>query len=111
MVDAIQDARGVNIVSLDMRELGEAPTDYFVICEGESSRKVRSISDKVQEMMLKKGNDEPLHLEGKETSRWILLDYFNVVVHIFHPEAREFYQLDELWGDADRTSYEEKTID
>lgn len=107
VVDAIQTARGINIVSLDMRELGEAPADFFVICEGESGRKIQAISERVEEKMKELAHTSPIHIEGKENARWILLDYFNVVVHIFHPGKREFYQLDELWGDAIVVEYED----
>lgn len=94
-----------------MRQLGDAPAEYFVICTGESRRKVQSISDKVQESMVNEASSEPMNLEGKESSTWVLIDYFNVVVHIFHPKGREFYQLDELWGDAEVRNYENKSGD
>ncbi len=106
IVEAAKDVKARNIVSLDLRELGDAPADFFIICSAETTRKIKAISERVREFVFKEFRTKPLHVEG-EGSNWVLMDYFNIVVHIFHPTAREFYELDELWGDAGITEYEE----
>ncbi len=92
--------QGKRIVSLDLRELNDAPASYFVICSGESRRKIQAISERIEEYVKEETGTRPVHIEGQENKNWVLIDYFNVVVHIFHPTARDFYELDELWGDA-----------
>ncbi len=107
IIDSIQDIKGKKIVKMDLRHLEDAPTDFFIVCEGESTVQVKSIADNVYFRMKKEANSLPSTFEGTSTSRWVLVDYFNVVVHVFHPEAREFYQLEELWSDAIITDYED----
>ncbi len=106
IVDAIQDVKGKNIVKLDLRQLDASPAEFFIVCEGDSSTQVKAISGKVH----KKVKDElsllPNHTEGKENGQWILVDYFNVVVHVFYPEARQFYEIEDLWSDAKITEYQ-----
>ena len=101
IVDAIQDVKGKNIVKLDLRKLKERPTDFFIICEGDSIVQVRAMRSKVRDLTGRR----PGHLEGGNNSIWVLVDYFDVVVHIFHPETRAFYDLETLWSDADITNY------
>ncbi len=107
IVDSIQDIKGKNIVKLDLRHLEDAPTDFFIICEGESTVQVKSIADNVYGRLKKEASMLPTHFEGAKTSRWVLVDYFDIVVHVFYPEARSFYQLEELWSDAIVTEYED----
>jgi len=105
IVDAIQDVKGKNIVKLDLRKLKERPTDFFIICEGDSIVQVRAIADRVRSKVRDLTGRRPGHLEGGNNSIWVLVDYFDVVVHVFYPETRAFYDLETLWSDADITTY------
>ena len=106
IIDSITDIKGKNIVKLDMRGLEDAPTDYFIICEGDSGTQVKSIADNIHVRVKKEAGIHPSPLEGKENAKWVCVDYFTTVVHIFYPETRVFYALEELWGDAVVTEYE-----
>lgn len=106
IIDAILNLKGKNIVKLDMRRLQDAPVDFFIICEGDSTTQVKSISENINKEVNEKLNTRPDHIEGAKQSQWILVDYFNTVVHIFHPEARRFYELEEMWSDAEATQYQ-----
>jgi ribosome-associated protein len=86
-------------VIIDLRKLN-APTDYFVICSGSTDRHVRAIADNVVEGMKKKKNARAWHVEGHSVGSWVLIDYVNVVVHVFNAATRKFYSLETLWGDA-----------
>lgn len=103
IVEAIQDKKGENITILDMQKLDSSITDYFIICEGSSTAQVDTIADSVEELTRIRLKDKPLHVEGRENATWILLDYHNVIVHIFYRDTREFYSLESLWSDAERT--------
>ncbi len=105
IIDAIQDIKGQNIIKLDLRELGEAPTDFFIICEGESTTQVNSIASNIQKRIKDELGGLPSHVEGKQGGFWVLVDYFTTMVHIFHPEKRAFYELEDLWSDAKITEY------
>lgn len=100
IIDSIQDIKGKKIRLLDLRSLQDAPADYFIVCEGDSSTQVRALADNVYKRLAEEASTKPLHLEGINSNRWVLLDYLNTVVHIFFPEARQFYDLESLWGDA-----------
>lgn len=97
-VDLAADRKGENMLVLDLRGISDA-TDYFFLVSGTSDMHVRSIAEHVIEELKKKGV-RPSHVEGLRTGRWVLLDYIDFVVHVFHPAARDFYQLERLWGDA-----------
>jgi ribosome-associated protein len=99
-VHAADDKKAVDLTVLDLRNAAGF-TDYFVICSGTNSRQVRAIADSVMESLAAEGV-KPAHLEGYERSEWILLDYFDFIVHIFAPETRLFYGLERLWGSAER---------
>ncbi|MDA9181670.1 ribosome silencing factor [bacterium] len=105
IIDAIQDIKGKNIVSLDLRNLAEAPADFFIICEGDSTTQVSALAGNV----IKRVKDElgviPGNREGMINAKWVLVDYFNTIVHIFYPETRQFYDLEDLWNDAEITEY------
>ena len=105
IVNSIQDIKGKNVVKLDLRHLDDAPTDFFIICEGDSDTQVKAIADQIYTRVKKEGNTLPSHFEGQQTAQWILLDYFNTVVHVFYRETRAFYELEDLWGDAIFTEY------
>jgi len=100
IIHGIQEKKGNDIVSLDLRELKSSISDFFIICHAESSTQVRALADSVQDEMYKNFKEEPFRKEGFENAEWILLDYVNVVVHIFKHEKRHFYGVEELWGDA-----------
>jgi ribosome-associated protein len=106
IIDAIQDIKGKNIVKLDLRKLNDRPTDFFIICEGDSSTQVKAISDSIGRKIKDKMGLNPTHREGVEGAKWVLVDYFETVVHVFYPETREFYDIEELWSDASVTNYE-----
>lgn len=98
VVDALLDRKGVDPVVLDLRGLSSA-TDYFVIVSGTSDAHVRGMAEHLVTALAPAGV-EPHHVEGLQQGRWVLLDYVDFVVHVFHPELRDFYQLERLWGDA-----------
>lgn len=100
IIDSIQDIKGKNIVKLDLRRLYDAPTDFFIICEGSSTTQVKGIADNIYKRLKDEAGNLPLHVEGQQSAHWICLDYFDVVVHVFYPETRQFYQLEGLWSDA-----------
>jgi ribosome-associated protein len=106
IIDAIQDIKGLNIVQLDLCDLEDRPTDYFIICEGESTTQVKAIANRIYRKVRDEHGVRPNHVEGGEGSKWILVDFFNIVVHIFYPETRKFYDIEDLWSDAKKTSYE-----
>lgn len=91
--------KGTDVALLDLRGLTTA-TDWFVLVSGESDIQVRSIAERIEERLAKDFDAKPWHVEGLKQTRWVLLDYVDFVVHVFHREARSFYDLDRLWGDA-----------
>jgi ribosome-associated protein len=95
------DKKAIDIVELDLREI-LGYTDYFVVCAGNTDRQTKAIHDGILEGMKKDHGITPRRVEGLPEARWILLDYLDVVVHVFTPEAREFYRLEQLWGEAPR---------
>ncbi len=100
-VRGIQEVKGKEICTVDLREIQNAVTDFFVICHGTSDTQVEAIARQVEKQIYLETGDEPVHKEGADTSEWILLDYFDVVVHIFREETRQFYNIEKLWADAD----------
>jgi ribosome-associated protein len=99
-IDAARDKKALDIVVLDLRK-ADGFTDFFVICTGANPRQITAIADAVQEA-LKQGGERPAGMEGTDASQWVLLDYFNFVVHVFSRECRTFYDLERLWGNARR---------
>lgn len=104
IIKAIQDKKGNNIVSLDLKKLDEAVADFFILCEADSPLQIKAIRDHITEEVRLKTNEKPYHLE--EGDQWSLLDYVNVVVHIFQGEYRKFYDLESLWMDAGRAEHD-----
>ena len=100
-VIAVSDKKAEDVVVLDLRKTGGF-TDYFVICTGANSRQMTAIADSVQDTLRQSLDQRPALAEGVDKSEWILLDYFNFVVHIFSRECRAFYGLERLWGNAER---------
>lgn len=104
IIDSIQDIKGKNIVQLDMRHLADAPASYFVICEGDSSTQIKAIAGNV-ERRAKEEAGQKAHSEGQLGARWVLVDFFDVIVHVFDKETRRYYELEDLWSDAKSTEY------
>lgn len=104
-VQGIQEKKGNDIVRLDLRELGSSVSDYFVICNADSSTQVKAIADSVEDEIYKATKTNPWRKEGFDNAEWIILDYLDIVVHIFRTEKRDFFGIEELWGDAETTSY------
>ncbi len=100
IIQAIQEKKGKNIVSLDLRKIPEAVADFFIICEAGSQPQIRAISDFVEENIKRKCDENPYRHEGRQNLHWVLIDYVNVVVHIMQSETRKFYKLEEMWNDA-----------
>lgn len=97
---AIQDKKGENIISMDLRKIPEAVADFFMICEATSTTQVKAIADYIEVMVKENCGENPYHHEGHSAMQWIIVDYINVVVHIFQPETRKFYKLEDMWSDA-----------
>ena len=107
IIDCITDIKGKNIILLDLRELSDVPADFFVVCEGDSTTQVRGIAGNIERRLKSELKLHPGHIEGMEHAKWVCMDYFDIIVHIFHPETRRFYDLEQLWSDARRTAYKD----
>ena len=102
-VHGIQELKGENIVQLNLEGIDGAVSDYFIICEAVSSTQINAIKNSIEIEVKKMLGEKPWHIEGTQNGEWVLMDYVNVVVHIFNPETREFFNLEGLWADAKRT--------
>jgi ribosome-associated protein len=100
IINAIQEKKGENIISLDLRKIPEAVADFFIICEASNNTQLKAIADFIEHEVNERCQEPPFKHEGKQAQQWILIDYVNVVVHIMLPEPRKFYQLEEMWSDA-----------
>ena len=100
IIKAIQDKKAENIISLDLRKIPEAVSDFFIICEASNQPQIRAISDAIEEKVKKECGELPYRHEGKQNLQWVLIDYVNIVVHIMSTESRKFYKLEEMWSDA-----------
>lgn len=107
IIQAIQDKKGKSIVHIDLKGIENIPCEQFVICCGNSQPQVKAIAEGVQKQIFEQLGELPLRKEGVQYQEWIILDYFNIVVHIFLPEKRDFYKLEELWSDGEKTIYED----
>jgi ribosome-associated protein len=105
VVHGIQEKKGNEIVRLDLRNIHSSVADYFVVCHAESSTQLKAIAQSVEEEVFKALQLEPWRKEGYQQSEWIILDYVDVVVHIFKTDKREYYGIEDLWGDAEMQSY------
>jgi ribosome-associated protein len=101
IVEGMQEKKAKEIVCIDLRNIKNSVTDFFVVCHADSKAHIDAIAKSVEEFVYKKKKEEPFHREGKGNSEWILLDYLNVVVHVFRQETREFYGIERLWADAE----------
>lgn len=104
IIKGIDDVKGENVQLLDLREIENTVCDYFIICSGSSNTQVKAISGSIQKVVSKSLKDKPWHIEGEVNAEWVLMDYVNVVVHVFQKNIREFYDIESLWGDAKITT-------
>jgi len=100
IIKGIEEVKGEDIQLLDLREIDNTVCDYFVVCSGTSNTQVNAISGSVQKTVSKELRDKAWHIEGQNNAEWVLMDYVNVVVHIFQKQFREYYDIESLWGDA-----------
>jgi ribosome-associated protein len=105
IIDAIQDNKGKEIALFDMRELEEASSEFFILCNGNSKTQITGILKNIERRVYEEFGMRPNHSEGQEAN-WMLLDYFSVVIHVFSGEKRAFYNLDDLWSDAKVTKHD-----
>lgn len=106
IVDAIQDVKGEDIMIFDLTGIENSVAETFIICSANSNTQVSSIAGSVEKKVRNELQDRPWHVEGTENSMWVLMDYVSVVVHIFQKHIREYYDIEELWGDAKITKIE-----
>ena len=106
IIAGIEEVKGIDINLLDLREIENTVCDYFVICNGTSNTHVNAIVSSIQKTVSKSIKDKPWHVEGADNAEWVLMDYVNVVVHVFQKHVREFYDIEGLWGDAKVTAIE-----
>jgi ribosome-associated protein len=108
ILKGIEDVKGSDITLLDLRKIDTAVCDYFVVCNGNSNTQVNAIVNSVQRGVSKQIHDKPWHVEGSDNGEWVLMDYVNVVVHVFQTHIRSYYNIEGLWGDAKITQIESK---
>ena len=107
IVKGMQEKKASDIIVMDLRKIKNAVADFFIICSGNSDKQLDAISDSIDAEVYKKFQENPWHTEGKNNKEWMLLDYINVVAHVFRKDRREFYALERLWGDADITEIDD----
>ncbi len=100
IIQAIQEKKGDSIISLDLRKIPEAVSDFFIICSAGSSTQVKAIANFIEEKVSEVCGENPYKHEGQQSAQWVLIDYVNVVVHVMLPEPRTFYRLEDMWSDA-----------
>jgi ribosome-associated protein len=106
IISGIENVKGQEINILDLREIDNTVCDYFIICEGTSNTQVNAIVNSIQKKVSKELKDKPWHIEGEDNAEWVLIDYVNVVVHVFQKHIRAYYDIESLWGDAKTTVIE-----
>ena len=107
IIQAVQQKKAHNIISLDLRKIPEAVADFFIVCEGGSTTQVKAIADCVEEEVRKNCDELPYKHEGRTSMQWVLIDFVNVVVHVMLPESRRFYKLEDMWSDAPQEKHED----
>jgi ribosome-associated protein len=100
VLQGIQDVKGLDITIMDLRSIPNTACEYFVLCNGNSNTQVNAITNSVQKVVSKALQEKPWHVEGTENGEWVLMDFVDIVVHIFQPDIRTYYNLEDLWGDA-----------
>lgn len=106
IVGGIEEVKGKEITILDLRDIENTVCDYFIVCEGTSNTQVNAIVNSIQKQVSKTLKDKPWHVEGTDNAEWVLMDYVNVVVHVFQKHIRDYYDIESLWGDAKTTQIE-----
>jgi ribosome-associated protein len=106
IISGIEEVKGKEITILDLREIDNTVCDYFIVCEGTSNTQVNAIVNSIQKQVSKSLKDKPWHVEGTDNAEWVLMDYVNVVVHVFQRHIRDYYDIESLWGDAKTTQIE-----
>jgi ribosome-associated protein len=106
IIQAIQEKKGENVISLDLRKIPEAVADFFIICEASSTTQVKAIADSIEDEVKKNCDELPYKHEGRQSLQWVLIDYVNVVIHVMLPENRRFYKLEDMWSDAPQDTHE-----
>lgn len=106
IIEGMQEVKAHEVVCIDLRDLPNSVADYFVICHGDSNTQVDAIAKSIDKFTREQLNDKPLHIEGMQNSEWVLIDYVNVVAHVFYRDTRKFYDLEGLWADAKITNIE-----
>ncbi|ODS88932.1 ribosome silencing factor [Chryseobacterium lacus] len=106
IVDAIQDTKGEDIMIFDLTGIENSVAETFIICSGNSNTQVSALAGNIEKKVRNELHERPWHVEGSENALWVLVDYVSVVVHIFQKEVREYYEIEELWGDAKITKIE-----
>lgn len=104
IIKGIEEIKGEDIQLLDLREIDNTVCEYFIVCSGNSNTQVKAISSSVQKIVGKEAQEKAWHVEGEMNAEWVLIDYVNVVVHVFQKHIREFYDIEGLWGDAKVTT-------
>ncbi len=105
IIEGIQKVKGLNILLMDLRNTGNTECSYFVICDGTSTTQTESIARSVEDTVKELTGDSAWHTDGYQNAQWILLDYTNIMVHVFQKEIRDIYKIEELWADAQITNY------
>lgn len=100
ILEGIENVKGQDIILIDLKKIENTVCDYFIICNGTSNTQVNAIVASIQKTVSKAIHDKPWHIEGQDNAEWVLMDYVNVVVHVFQKHIREFYDIEGLWGDA-----------
>ena len=107
IADAMLEKKAQDVVSLDLRPIGTAISDYFIVCNADSAPAVVAIADNIEDRMIEKFRRKVNRTQGKENAFWVILDYGDIVVHVFQTAYRSFYRLEDLWADAERTAFED----
>lgn len=108
IINAIQDVKGKEIISLDLRKIDSAICKYFVICTGTSNTHVNSIESNIKKTISRDLGEKPFHIEGNNIGEWVLMDYSDIIVHVFQEKTRAFYNIEDFWGDAKFLNYKEE---
>lgn len=108
IIKGIEEVKGNDIDILDLREIENTVCDYFIVCNGNSNTQVNAIVNSVQKVVSRELKDKPWHVEGTDNAEWVLMDYIDIVVHVFQKHVREFYNIEGLWGDAKITTIPNK---
>ena len=108
IADAMLEKKGQEVLSLDLKKIGTAISDYFIVCNADSGTNVLAIADNVEDRMAEKCKRKVIRTQGRENALWVILDYGDIVVHVFQTAYRAFYRIEDLWADAERTDYSDE---